>query len=182
MKESMSNTEFKMMQGFMAFLDHVHYYIGAKAAAFGIRGGMTVVDYGCGPGRYTTEFARLVGGQGSVYAVDILDIALRETEKKLKKSGIQNVILKLANGYDTGVPDKAADMVFAIDMFHHVADADAFLREIRRISKPDARLIFSGGHQSKAAMKERIASTGLWFLADENNGFLTYTPSPAEVR
>jgi len=174
MKEKLSNTEFRMMQCFMAFLDHVHYYVGTKAASFGIQNGMTVVDYGCGPGRYTAEFARLVGSEGIVYAVDILDIALWETEKRLRKLGLQNVILKQVNEYDTGIPDNVADIVFAIDMFHHVSDTDAFLREIYRISKPDALLIFSGGHQSPAVVKTRIASVGCWLLTDDNRGFLTY--------
>ena len=174
MKEKISNIEFRMMQGFMALLDHMHHYVGTKAETFGLRNGMTVVDYGCGPGRYTVEFARLVGSEGKVYAVDILDIALKETEKRLRKFGMQNVILKQANGYDTGIMDGAADIVFAIDMFHHVSDTDAFLREIYRISKPDALLIFSGGHQSPAVVKTRIASTGLWLLTDDNRGFLEY--------
>lgn len=48
---------------------------------------MTIIDYGCGPGRYTILFAKLVGEKGKVIAVDIKDLTLREVEKKIKKLG-----------------------------------------------------------------------------------------------
>jgi len=40
--------------------------------------GMTVVDYGCGPGRYSIKFAEIVGNQGLVYAVDIHELAIEK--------------------------------------------------------------------------------------------------------
>ena len=179
MKSNLSEMDFKGMQCFMALIDHVHPHVEALAESFGIEKGYTVVDYGCGPGRYTVEFARLTGEDGVVYAVDLLDIALRETGKRLQKQGVQNVVLKRAEGYATGVPDGAADMVFAIDMFHHVDNAPAFLKEAARISKPEAGLIFSGGHLPRKILKERITEAGLWFLAEENNSFLLYKKTGA---
>ncbi len=43
----------------------------------GIRKGSVVVDYGCGPGRYTIPVARMVGKEGRVYAIDIHPLAPR---------------------------------------------------------------------------------------------------------
>ena len=177
----MRDTEFKAMQAFMAFVDHVHPYVPARAQAFGVQPGMTVVDYGCGPGRYTTEFARLVGDEGVVYAVDLLDIALEQTGKRLEKMGVCNVNLVKADGYDTGIPDGAADMVFAIDMIHHIDDIPALLREIWRISTPDASLVFSGGHMSRRAVKTKVSVGGGWQLAEEHKHFLRYEKLEVEV-
>jgi ubiquinone/menaquinone biosynthesis C-methylase UbiE len=42
---------------------------------------MTVVDYGCGPGRYTIRFARLVGANGRVFEVDLRPLAMRMVEQ-----------------------------------------------------------------------------------------------------
>jgi len=170
----MRDGEFKAMQGFMAFVDHVHPYVPARAQSFGIRSGMTVVDYGCGPGRYTAEFARLVGDDGAVYAVDLLDIALEQTEKRLVKLGVCNVSLVKAEGYDTGIPDGVADMVCAIDMIHHIDDVPTLLREISRISKPGAALLFSGGHMSRRAVKAKVSAGGAWRLVEEQKHFLRY--------
>ena len=36
-----------------------------------LKEGMRVVDYGCGPVRYTVPAAKLVGAQGMVFAVDV---------------------------------------------------------------------------------------------------------------
>jgi tRNA A58 N-methylase Trm61 len=46
-------------------------FIDRRVSKFGIREGKTLVNYGCGPGRYTTRFAKLVGKEGKVYAVEL---------------------------------------------------------------------------------------------------------------
>jgi len=173
LKKKQSDFEFKIMQGFMSLADTLRPHVPARAESFGVAPGMTVADYGCGPGRYTVEFARLVWAEGKVYAVDLLPIALRETEKRLKKFGFDNVELKLARGYDSQIPTGAADMVCAVDMFHHV-DPIPFLKEVHRIAKADGVLVISGGHQSRASIKQAVAASGLWVLTEECESFLKY--------
>ena len=173
MKRKLSDKEFKVMQGIMKVIDTVHPYVPARVKRFGIEPGMTVVDYGCGPGRYAVEFAKLVGGKGSVIAVDVLEIALKETEKKLKKRELTNVDLRLARGYDSGIAKGAADIVCAVDMFHHVEPAP-FLAEVRRILKPEGRLIIAGGHLPRKGIKKAVEASGSWELMDEARMFLRY--------
>ena len=170
----MNNTEFRLMQAFMKLADHVHPHVQTRAEAFGIKPGQTVVDYGCGPGRYAVEMAWLVGSDGKVIAVDLVELALQEAERKLEAGGFHNFEMKLAQGYDSGIADDAADIVFAIDMFHHIADANAFLREAFRISKPDGLLILSGGHLSRKAIKAKIAISEIWDIAEERKEFMAY--------
>ena len=74
--ERMPDWGFRLMSLTFDLIDLVRPSIDRRVAAFGIRAGMMVVDYGCGPGRYTTRFARLVGEQGQVYAVDIHELAI----------------------------------------------------------------------------------------------------------
>jgi ubiquinone/menaquinone biosynthesis C-methylase UbiE len=158
----------------MKLADHVHPHVRTRAEAFGIRPGQTVVDYGCGPGRYTVEMARLVGIDGEVIAVDLVELALQETQRKLEVSGFNNYDIKLAQGYDSGIADDTADIVFAIDMFHHIADTNAFLREVFRISKPDGLLILSGGHMLRKTVKEKIAMSEIWVITEERKEMITY--------
>ena len=173
-KRKLSNTEFRLMQVFMKLADHVHPHVRIRTEAFGVKPGQTVVDYGCGPGRYAVELARLVGAGGRVIAVDLVELALQETQRKLEEGGFQNFELKLAQGYDTGIQDEAADIVFAIDMFHHISDANAFLHEVFRISKPDGLLIMSGGHMLRATVKAKLAASGIWDIAEERKEFVAY--------
>ena len=154
-------------------MDAVHHYVPERARTFGIKPGMTVVDYGCGPGRFTVEFTKLVGPTGHVYAVDVLPIALDSTKRRLDKAGLTGVELLLADGYDSGIPTFAADMVCAIDMFHHV-DPIPFLAEAARIAKPDGVLMFSGGHMTRPQLKDEIAASPLWCLDDDTPEYLRY--------
>ena len=111
MRERMSDRGFRLMRLVMRAVDHIHPHVPQRAEEFGIECGMTVVDYGCGPGRYTMEFARLVGESGRVLAVDLVELALEETRIKAENLGYGNVVTYLAEGYDSGVLPKTADMV-----------------------------------------------------------------------
>ena len=57
----MPDVSFRMMLFLFNVVDFFHPYIAKRVKKFGIKEGMTVVDYGCGPGRYTTKLAELVG-------------------------------------------------------------------------------------------------------------------------
>jgi ubiquinone/menaquinone biosynthesis C-methylase UbiE len=173
MRRRLSDREFKIMHGFMRLIDFIHPYVPARAKSFGIQPGKTVVDYGCGPGRYTVEFSRLTGENGKVYAVDLLEIALQETEARLKKYAISNVELKLAQGYNSKIPSDTADIICAVDMFHHV-DPEPFLSEVYRISKPDGVLLLSGGHTTKNYVMSAVSASGLWKIYEEGKRFLKY--------
>ena len=173
-QRKLSNIEFRLMRGFMKIADHVHPHVQVRTESFGIKSGQTVVDYGCGPGRYTIEMARLVGAGGKVIAVDLVNLALEETQRKLEAEGFKNYELKLAQGYDSGVGDDVADIVFAIDMFHHISDTNIFLREIYRITKPDGLLILSGGHLTRKTVKAKIAMSEIWDVNEERQEFIAY--------
>jgi len=78
----MSDFSFRGMEFLFRVIDFVHPYVDKRVRSFAIRPGMTVVDYGCGPGRYTTRFAHLVGEKGRVFAVDIHELAIEAVKKR----------------------------------------------------------------------------------------------------
>ena len=49
-----------------------------RLSRFGIQPGCTVVDYGCGPGGYLSSASSMVGPAGTVYAVDIHQLAIAD--------------------------------------------------------------------------------------------------------
>ena len=174
--EKMSNISFRLMVLAFKFLDLFYPYIGRRVRAFGIREGMTVVDYGCGPGRYTTHFARLVGPSGKVYAVDIHELAIETVRKKAARYRLQNVVPVLARGYDSTLPDHVADVVCAIDMFFGIKGPTEFLGELRRIAKAEGTLVIDGGHQPRAVTKQKILASGHWKIWEETRDHLECKP------
>ena len=50
---------------------------------FGIKPGDTVIDYGCGSGGYTKKISELTSDTGTVYAVDLHELALESVKKKI---------------------------------------------------------------------------------------------------
>jgi ubiquinone/menaquinone biosynthesis C-methylase UbiE len=143
----------------------------------GIREGMCVVDYGCGPGSYIGRASELVGENGRVYAVDIHELAFASVTKRIGKDRLGNVIPVLAKGYDSGIPGGTADLVYALDMFHMVDDPAAFLEELRRIAKPDATLIIDDGHQLREKTHSLIRSSGAWVIEEERAEYLRCRPA-----
>jgi ubiquinone/menaquinone biosynthesis C-methylase UbiE len=174
--ERMPDVAFRWMTRIFTIVDFFYPYIDQRVQDFGVREGMTVVDYGCGPGRYTTRLAALVGETGMVYAVDIHELAIEAVESKIARLGLQNVKPVLASGYDCGLEDGIADVVCALDMFFGVKDPTAFLGELKRIAKPDATLVIDDGHQSRQETKQKINASGYWRIVEESKDHLKCKP------
>jgi len=87
----MPNLAFQMMSAIIVLEELFPKGLDDLAAEFGIKQGQTVVDYGCGPGRYTTRFAgwRCVG---KVYAVDVQELTIEYVKRKMKSQGLENII------------------------------------------------------------------------------------------
>jgi len=175
--ERMSGFGFRSMNVTFKAVDFLFPYIDKRVTRFGIREGMTIVHYGCGPGRHTTRFSRLVGEAGKVYAIDIHELAIEAVKKKIEKCGLRNVEPLLASGYDSTVPDHAADVVCAIDMFFVIKRPTEFLGELRRITKKDGLLVIDDGHQPREATKEKILDSGFWIISEETRDHLKCRPS-----
>jgi len=175
--ERMSDTSFKFMNLAFNFLDLFFPYIDNRVKGFGIQPGMTVVDYGCGPGRYTERFVKLVGEAGKVYAVDIHEMAIETIQRKADKHGWRNVVPRLASGYNSGVPDHAADVICALDMFFIIQQPTEFLAELRRIAKSDGVLIIDDGHQPRQATRRKILDSRLWKIVQETDDRLKCRPA-----
>lgn len=175
-QDKMPDFAFRMMTAVMTLKDWMFPGVDKRVAEFGLLDGMIIVDYGCGPGRYTTRFAKLVGEGGKVYAVDIQGLALEYVKQKSTSLGLKNIIPILANGYETEIPSQSADMVFALDMFFGVSDPTALLTEIHRIVRPDGYLILDDGHQSRQKTLEKLNRSGKWKIVTESQDHLRCSP------
>ncbi len=172
----MSDFAFRMMTATFTLVDLIFPSVDRRTNGFNLSEGLTVVDYGCGPGRYTQRFAKLVGERGFVYAVDIHELALENVRRIKRKQGLNNIKPVLAEGYSTNIPDNIADLVFALDMFFGVSEPVKLLKELHRIVKPGGFLIIDDGHQSRRKTLRKINRSGLWRITEQNKDHLRCVP------
>ena len=172
----MSNSSFRMMILLFDIIDFFYPHVAKRARRFGIAEGMTGVDYGCGPGRYTVNLAALVGERGKVYAIDIHDLAVETVKKRIAKRNLKNVQPILIEGYNSTLPNETADVVCAIDMFFMIKSPSEFLAEIKRIVKKNGILAIDDGHQPRVATKQKILDSGLWDIFEETPDHLKCRP------
>ena len=174
--EKMSDSAFRMMTLIFKVVDLIFPYIKKRVKKFGIEEDMTVVDYGCGPGRYATRFAELVGEKGKVYALDIHELAIEAVRKKIEKDNLSNIKPILIEGYDSTLPDNVADVVCAIDMFWIIKNPTKFLTELKRIIKRDGTLIIDDGQAPREETKKKILDSGIWNIVEETKDHLKCKP------
>ena len=108
-----------------------------------IKGGMTVLDFGCGPGFFTLETAKLVGEKGKVIAVDLQQEMLDLLANRIKGSEIEKIITmhKCEEG-KIGI-NADVDVAIAFHVVHEVPDKDMFFSEMKNILKSEGILYLS---------------------------------------
>lgn len=131
-----------------------------------LKEGMTIVDYGCGIGRYTLPVAESVGLNGKVIAVDIQPLAIKTVKEKAARRGLTNVEVILVDSYNTGIQDSSIDIVLLIDTLHMIEHCDALLQEFYQILKQDGLAFIDRGHLKMSRVMEIVASTDLFTIVD----------------
>jgi len=117
----------------------------ALIAAAGIDYGMKVADLGCGTlGHFTFPAAHAVGGEGKVYAVDILKNALAAVESRINVEGVDNVKtlwgdLEMSGG--VRIPDKTIDLAFLVNVASLVKKSSTVAEQAKRILRSGGRLL-----------------------------------------
>jgi SAM-dependent methyltransferase len=91
--------------------------------------GLTVLDLGCSTGFISDELAR-VGGR--VVGVDIDEPGLAAAGRRFGSGAA----FMCADGAALPFPDESVDVIVFNQIYEHVVDPDAVMREIRRILSP----------------------------------------------
>ena len=172
-----SNIGFRLMALAFKFRDLLQNPRKSLAKAQ-LRKGMSVVDYGCGPGSFAIPVAELVGLEGKVFAVDIHPLAIRNVEEQARRKRLQNVQTILAEGYDTGIGASSIDRVLLIDTIHLIDDPDSLFREIHRMLRPDGFLFMEKGHMAMSEQKEVLTNTGLFAIREAEGLMMLAAPQP----
>jgi ubiquinone/menaquinone biosynthesis C-methylase UbiE len=111
-----------------------------KTLAF--KPGESVADVGAGSGYLSAPIARLVGTNGTVFAVEIQQEMLDLLIPKMSSQGITNIKPVLGTISDTKLPKGAVDTVLMVDVYHEFSHPYEMLRSICSSLKKNGRVVF----------------------------------------
>jgi len=104
-----------------------------------IRPGMVVAEIGAGGGDLAFVMAEQVGAGGRVYANEVAQDKVDAIERGRKSRGLANVVTVLGGEEDPRLPGQV-DLVVMVDVYHHIAKPDEFMKKLATHMKPGARL------------------------------------------
>ena len=131
----------------------------------GIRRGNVVLDFGCGSGNYTIPAARIVGKEGTVYALDKNKEVLDTLMRRAKSEGLNN-IRRINTGGEVKIKldDESVDVVLLYDIFWYFPLSDPrltrLLTEVYRVSRREALISVLPKHVDLEQLKNRIKHVG----------------------
>jgi ubiquinone/menaquinone biosynthesis C-methylase UbiE len=137
---------------------------------------MTVIDYACGPGRYTIPVAKIVGPEGKVYAVDIQHLAISRVKQKAISESLENIKALLVDSFDTGIPPFSADLILLIDALVLIKDRTSLFKEIYRILKPDGLLFMDASHMSVYRARQIVEDIRLFNMVKLEGKYMLWSP------
>jgi len=167
-RENIPNLFFKLMSFAMKLRDVFARQSERNFSRLPIKKGQIVVDYGCGPARYIKNASEKVGPGGKVFAVDIHPMAISNVTRKIEKYRLSNVEAIQANGYTCALPNRIADVVYALDMFHMIEQPTELIRELARIVLFNGIIVIEDGHQPRELTLKKIKESGLLCIYSEN--------------
>ena len=110
-------------------------------AALNLQPGQVVADIGAGSGYYTMLLSSAVGPRGRVYATDIQPEMLALIKRRIEEKGVSNVELVRGTATGSGLPDGVIDLALMVDVYHELAQPQAFLQSLKRAMRPEGRLV-----------------------------------------
>ncbi|HVP95618.1 class I SAM-dependent methyltransferase [Methanoregula sp.] len=112
-----------------------------------VKPGDRVLDFGCGPGFFTREFAKRVGEKGVVISADLQEGMLEIVRTKMEAEGFASRVQTHRCQPDSLAlsPEKdgQVDAAFAIFVVHEVPDREKLFREITAMLAPGGIFFYS---------------------------------------
>jgi ubiquinone/menaquinone biosynthesis C-methylase UbiE len=130
-----------------------------------VKPGITVMDYGCGPGFFSVEIAKMLNGSGKLYAVDLQDGMLNIVRNKIEGTVLEDVTkLHQCSDSEIGLVEKV-DFILAFYVIHEIQNKDNFFVEVKKLLNPGGKILivepkFHVNKQSFITMERLLDSHG----------------------
>ena len=129
----------------------------------GIKPGMRFADLGAGTGVFSLPFAKAVGPQGRVYAIDVDAALLAIVKEKAAGVSVSNIETVVAGATDPKVPEPV-DLLFICDTMHHLPNQAEYVKQFAKLLKPGGRVAvidfkegnWPAGHESFKITPEQV--------------------------
>jgi ubiquinone/menaquinone biosynthesis C-methylase UbiE len=112
-----------------------------------VKPGDRVLDFGCGPGFFTREFAKRAGDGGQVFSADLQEEMLAIVRAKMDAEGLAGRVTTHRCRPDSiDLPENlngTFDLATAIFVVHEVPDPEKLFREIAGLLRPGGTFFFS---------------------------------------
>jgi len=138
------------------------------------RPGERLLEIGPGTGYYTLDIAEWLGPEGRVEIFDLQQEFLDHVGRRAAERGLGNVVPTRGDATALPYEEDSIDAVVLTAVLGEIPDPVAALREIRRVLKPDGRLIvgelFGDPHfTTQGSLKRQAAEAGLSYEAHSGN-------------
>jgi SAM-dependent methyltransferase len=105
------------------------------------RRGERILEVGPGTGIYSIPIATAIGSDGSLDVLDVQQAMLDEVAARARAEGVTNITATCGDAQTLPYPDGAFDAAYLVGVLGEIPDEPAALRELRRVLKPDGRLV-----------------------------------------
>ena len=104
-------------------------------------GGRRVLEIGCGTGFFTLPAAELIGVEGELVAIDVLQESVDHVSQRAEDSRLENVRVLLASALDTGLEGGSFDTVLLFGVIPApILPLEELLSEVHRVLREDGTL------------------------------------------
>jgi ubiquinone/menaquinone biosynthesis C-methylase UbiE len=128
--------------------------------------GSRILEVGPGTGYYALPVARWLGPDGRLDILDLQQEMLDHTLRRAAEEGTSNISGVRADAREMPYADDTFDAAYLVTVLGEIPDQAAALRELRRVVKPDGRIVvgelFGDPHMvTRDALADRAESAGL---------------------
>ena len=113
--------------------------------AAGLGAGQTFADFGSGSGFYTVGASKIVGEQGNVYSVDILESALDHIGAEARLKGLRNIKTLMCDLEQVAacsqIPVGSVDLALFGNITHQIKNRTNLFAEAYRLLKTGGKLV-----------------------------------------
>ena len=140
--------------------------------------GERLLEIGVGTGYYSLDLAEWVAPEGRLELFDLQQEFLDHVMRAAGERGLTNLVPTKGDATRLPFEDGSIDAVVLTAVLGEIPDGAAALREIRRVLKPDGRLVvgelFGDPHFTTRASLERMGGEAGLALAERSGNWFGY--------